>query len=149
MHSLTVLVAAFTALATAHPAQSVPDNLQTRADPVLGPATCPSGDKFKLNENDAVEGAEAFKKWIESGADGKVHLSGNFKGNLGQTYGGITFFACDYKSGGAGSFINGNLVEAVLGKGQYLDVKCDNARGGYERSNDLTIGRTFSGDHYC
>jgi hypothetical protein len=60
-----------------------------------------------------------------------------------QTYGEVTFFACDYKSGAAGSFINGNLVQAVLGKGEYIDAQCGNARGGYERSNDLTIGRTF------
>jgi hypothetical protein len=82
MHSLIVLVAAFTALATAHPAQSKPEGLHLRADPILGPATCPSGDKFALKEEDAVSGAETFRAWVDAGADGKVDLSGNFKGQI-------------------------------------------------------------------
>lgn len=62
-------------------------------------------------------------------------------------YNGVTFFACDYKSNGQGSFITGNLVQQVLGGGAYLDAKCGTGRAGYERSNDLTIGRTFVSPH--
>ncbi|KAF5563259.1 hypothetical protein FNAPI_2761 [Fusarium napiforme] len=148
MYSLTVLIAAYTTLAAASPTRSRSAGLQARDD-LLGPATCPEGDNFALNEEDAAAGAEGFKLWVEQGADGKIDLSGNFKGQISKTHKGVTFFACDYKSGGKVSYINGNLVQSVLRKDGYLDSKCGSGRGGYESSNDLSIGRTFNGDHYC
>jgi hypothetical protein len=75
MHSFFVLITAFTALATAKP-------LSTRGDPLLGPATCPSGDQFALDGEDAAQGAEGFRLWVEEGADGNIDLSGNFKGQI-------------------------------------------------------------------
>ncbi|KAI6756051.1 hypothetical protein HG530_011787 [Fusarium avenaceum] len=148
MHSLMVLIAACTALTAAQPTRSNSAGLEARDD-LLGPATCPSGDEFALDEEESASGAEGFKLWVEQGADGKIDLSGNFKGQISKTHNGVTFFACDYKSGGKGSYINGNLVQSVLRKDAYLDSKCGIGRAGYERSNDLTIGRTFNGDHYC
>ncbi|KAF4473000.1 hypothetical protein FALBO_108, partial [Fusarium albosuccineum] len=142
MYSLMALVAACTALTAAQPLGPNSVNLHAR-DPLLGPATCPQGDQFSLNIEDAAAGAEGFRLWIEQGADGRIDLSGNFKGQLSQTHEGITFFACDYKGDGAGSYINGNLVQSVLRKNEYLDSKCGAGRGGYESSNDLSIGRTF------
>lgn len=37
----------------------------------------------------------------------------------------------------------GNLVQQVLGDGAYIDASCGKGKAGHERSNDLTIGRTF------
>ncbi|KAH6970218.1 hypothetical protein FAVG1_06845 [Fusarium avenaceum] len=148
MHSLMVLIAACTALTAAQPTRSNSAGLEARDD-LLGPATCPSGDEFALDEEESASGAEGFKLWVEQGADGKIDLSGNFKGQISKTHNGVTFFACDYKSGGKGSYINGNLVQSVLRKDAYLDSKCGHGRAGYESSNDLSIGRTFNGDHYC
>ncbi|KAJ4244593.1 hypothetical protein NW762_014449 [Fusarium torreyae] len=145
MHPFIVLTTLCTALAAALPSVSRPAGLVTRSDPVLGGATCPTDDDFELNTDDAAWGAALFKQYVEGGADGLIDISGNFKGQLFQVYKGITFFACDYKSGSKGSFINGNLVSAVLGSGGYLDSKCGAGWGGYERSNDLSIGRTYHG----
>ncbi|KAF4944003.1 hypothetical protein FSARC_14793 [Fusarium sarcochroum] len=145
MHSFITLAALCTALAAALPSGSSPAGFVTRADPVLGDATCPDGDKFDLNFDNSQYGAAVFSKWVDEGADGLIDLSGNFKGQLFKAYNGITFFACDYKSGDKGSFINGNLVSRVLGGDEYLDTKCGRGRGGYERSNDLVIGRTWGG----
>ncbi|KAJ3543273.1 hypothetical protein NM208_g3657 [Fusarium decemcellulare] len=148
MYSLMAVIAACAALTAANPLWYNSTKLHARGDPLLGPATCPQGDQFALNAEDAAAGAEGFRLWIEQGADGRIDLSGNFKGQLSQTYKGVTFFACDYKDG-SGSYINGNLVQSVLRKNEYLDSKCGAGRGGYESSNDLSIGRTFNGDHFC
>ncbi|KAF4496666.1 hypothetical protein FAGAP_7157 [Fusarium agapanthi] len=114
MYSLTVLIAACTALTAGSPTRPNSAGLQARDD-LLGPATCPDGDSFALNEEDAAAGAEGFKLWVEQGADGKIDLS----------------------------------VQSVLRKDGYLDSKCGSGSGGYESSNDLSIGRSFNGDHYC
>ncbi|KAF5022458.1 hypothetical protein F66182_5494 [Fusarium sp. NRRL 66182] len=144
MYSLTVLMTALTALTAAQPTRPNSATLSIRQDDFLGKPTCPTGAEFEINKEDAWAGAEGFKLWIEQGADGMIDLSGNFKGQLSKTHGGVTFFACDYKSGQAGSYINGNLVQSVLRADGYLDSKCGAGRAGYERSNDLSIGRTFA-----
>ncbi|KAM0337831.1 hypothetical protein ACHAPU_011500 [Fusarium lateritium] len=132
-------MAVCTTLVTASPARP---NF-ARGDPLLGAATCPTGVEFGLNAEESAAGAEGFRQWVEQGADGNIDLSDNFKGQISKTRDGVTFFACDYKSGGRGTYINGNLVQSVLPKDGYLDRKCGSSRAGYERSNDLTIGRTF------
>lgn len=85
MYSLTVLIAACTALSAGSPTRPNSAGLQARDD-LLGPATCPGGDNFALNEEDAAAGAEGFKLWVEQGADGKIDLSGNFKGQISVCY---------------------------------------------------------------
>jgi hypothetical protein len=78
MQSIMFLIAACTALVTASPTQPI----SRRGDPLLGDATCPSGDQFGLNAEQAAAGAEGFRLWVEQGADGQIDLSGNFKGQI-------------------------------------------------------------------
>lgn len=56
---------------------------------------------------------------------------------------GVTLFACDYKVGRRGSVITPDLVRLALAEDGHLDRQCGKDNAGYERSNDLTIGRTF------
>ncbi|KAI1810467.1 hypothetical protein GGS20DRAFT_567360 [Poronia punctata] len=122
----------------------------SRRDPVLGDPTCgvDGADTF-LNHDDLGRAVDDFANWVASGADGQVNIAGNFRGGLSREWGEVLLFACDSKSGGQGSYISPELIRQVLEGGGYLDSQCKQDNAGYESSNDLTIGRTFKGDHFC
>ncbi|KAK8139037.1 hypothetical protein PG984_002417 [Apiospora sp. TS-2023a] len=119
-------------------------------DPLMGPATCGIGGKARyLDHTDLAATVEKFASWVGSGADGQVDTAGNFHYKLHMDDDDVTLFACDSKSGNKGSIITPNLIRQALSESGYLDNQCGKDNSGYESSNDLTIGRTFKGDHYC
>ncbi|KAM7197761.1 hypothetical protein V8F20_006434 [Naviculisporaceae sp. PSN 640] len=124
--------------------------LRAAADPIMGPATCGvNGQPKILPHDDLVKRVEEFAAWVERGADGQVDAAGKFHYSLHYDSDSVTLFACDYKSNNAGSIITGQLIRKALGNDGWIDQQCGKDNAGYESSNDLNIGRTFKGDHYC
>ncbi|ETS78845.1 hypothetical protein PFICI_08698 [Pestalotiopsis fici W106-1] len=119
-------------------------NMRRAADPIMGPATCGVGGKERyLDHDDLVKTVEEFAAWVERGANGQVDAAGKFHYSLHYDSDDVTLFACDYKSNSAGSVITGQLIRKALGSNGWLDQQCNTDNAGYERSNDLSVGRTF------